>query len=66
MVVSSLWKRGVPLYWMAARWLGWAIGGARVLLGIETRVTGMENLPQGKTSPARPAGEAPVDAAKPS
>jgi 1-acyl-sn-glycerol-3-phosphate acyltransferase len=48
MVVSSLWKRGVPLYWMAARWLGWAIGGARVLLGIETRVTGMENLPQDK------------------
>lgn len=45
MCVSSLWKRGIPLYWMAERWLGWAIGGARVLLGIKTRVTGMENLP---------------------
>jgi len=52
MVVSSMWKRGIPLYWMAVRWLSWAIGGARVLLGIRTRVRGMENLPQGKTSPA--------------
>ncbi|OUM00265.1 lysophospholipid acyltransferase family protein [Variovorax sp. JS1663] len=46
MMVSSLWIRGVPLYWMAVRWLSWAIGGARVLLGIRTRVSGMENLPQ--------------------
>lgn len=45
MCVCSLWKRGIPLYWMAVRWLGWAIGGARVLLGIRARVTGMENLP---------------------
>jgi 1-acyl-sn-glycerol-3-phosphate acyltransferase len=45
MCVSSLWKRGIPLYWMAERWLSWAIGGARVLLGIKTRVSGMENLP---------------------
>jgi 1-acyl-sn-glycerol-3-phosphate acyltransferase len=45
MCVNSLWKRGIPLYWMAVRWLSWAIGGARVLLGIRTRVTGMENLP---------------------
>jgi 1-acyl-sn-glycerol-3-phosphate acyltransferase len=45
MCVNSLWKRGVPLYWMAVRWLNWAIGGARLLLGIRTRVTGMENLP---------------------
>ncbi|MBU1359807.1 MAG: 1-acyl-sn-glycerol-3-phosphate acyltransferase [Gammaproteobacteria bacterium] len=46
MVVSSIWKRGIPLYWMAVRWLGWAIGGARVMLGIQTRVTGMDNLPK--------------------
>ena len=45
MCVNSLWKRGIPLYWMAVTWLSWAIGGARVLLGIRTRVTGMENLP---------------------
>ena len=52
MVVSSLWKRGIPLYWMAERWLSWAIGGARVLLGIRTRVTGMENLPTDKLAGA--------------
>ena len=45
MVVSSIWKRGIPLYWMAERWLSWAIQGARVICGIRTRVTGMENLP---------------------
>jgi len=52
MCVSSLWKRGIPLYWMAERWLGWAIGGARVLLGIKTRVSGMENLPTDKLAGA--------------
>lgn len=52
MVVSSLWRNGNQLWWMAVRWLRWTIGGARVLLGIEVRVTGMENLPIGKTSPA--------------
>jgi 1-acyl-sn-glycerol-3-phosphate acyltransferase len=40
------------LYWMAARWLGWAIGGARVILGIEHRITGWDNLPLGEKSPA--------------
>jgi len=52
MLVASLWRRGEPLYWMAARWLGWAIDGARVLLGIQVRVTGMENLPQEKRAGA--------------
>jgi 1-acyl-sn-glycerol-3-phosphate acyltransferase len=52
MVVASIWRTGIPLYWMAARWLGWAIDGARVLLGIRTRITGMENLPTGETSAA--------------
>ena len=52
MLVASLWRRGVPLYWMAARWLGWAIGGARVILGIEHRITGWGNLPLGEKSPA--------------
>ena len=52
MVAASLRIRGTPLWWMAVRWLGWAIGGARVLLGIQVRVTGMENLPDGVTSPA--------------
>jgi 1-acyl-sn-glycerol-3-phosphate acyltransferase len=52
MLVASLRAGGIPLYWMAARWLGWAIDGARVIIGIEVRVTGMEHLPQGETSPA--------------
>jgi len=52
MVVASIWRRGIPLYWMAVRWLGWAIGGARVLLGIRTRITGMENLPTDKMAGA--------------
>jgi 1-acyl-sn-glycerol-3-phosphate acyltransferase len=52
MVVASLRVRGAPLWWMAVRWLGWAVGGARVLLGIKVRVIGMSNLPDGATSPA--------------
>ena len=46
MLVASLWTKSEPLYWMAVRWLSWATGGARVILGIETRVSGMDNLPQ--------------------
>ena len=52
MLVASVRVRGKPLWWMAVRWLGWAIGGARVILGIRTRVIGWENLPQGETAPA--------------
>jgi 1-acyl-sn-glycerol-3-phosphate acyltransferase len=52
MVTASLWSSGEQMFWMAARWLGWQIDGARILLGIEVRITGMENLPEGKTSPA--------------
>jgi 1-acyl-sn-glycerol-3-phosphate acyltransferase len=52
MCVASIWRRGEPLYWMAERWLGWAIAGARIILGIRARVTGMENLPQEKRAGA--------------
>ncbi|MEK9951812.1 MAG: lysophospholipid acyltransferase family protein [Curvibacter sp.] len=52
MLLASIRIRGNPLYWMAARWLGWAIDGARVILGIRVRVSGMEHLPPGETSPA--------------
>jgi 1-acyl-sn-glycerol-3-phosphate acyltransferase len=52
MVGASIRVRGNPLYWMAARWLGWAVDGARLILGIRVRVSGMENLPQGETSAA--------------
>jgi 1-acyl-sn-glycerol-3-phosphate acyltransferase len=44
--------RGQPLYRIAAAWLGLCISGARILLGISTRVTGWENLPLGEKSPA--------------
>ena len=52
MVTASLWCDGEEMFWKAARWLGWQITGARILCGIEVRITGMENLPTGKTSPA--------------
>jgi len=52
MLVASLWVRGTGLWWMAVRWLRWAISGARLLTGIEVRVSGMENLPDGANSPA--------------
>jgi 1-acyl-sn-glycerol-3-phosphate acyltransferase len=52
MLVASLQIRGKRLWWMAVRWLGWAIGGARLILGIRTRVIGWENLPQGAQDPA--------------
>jgi 1-acyl-sn-glycerol-3-phosphate acyltransferase len=52
MLVASIRVRGKSLWWMAVRWLSWAVGGARVILGIQTRVTGFENLPTGDTAPA--------------
>jgi 1-acyl-sn-glycerol-3-phosphate acyltransferase len=52
MVVASVRVRGKALWWMAVRWLSWAIGGARTILGIQTKVIGWENLPTGDTAPA--------------
>ncbi len=52
MVTSSIWSNGEQMFWKAARWLGWQVDAARILCGIEVRITGMENLPTGKTSPA--------------
>ena len=52
MLVMSLGVRGTRLYWMAVRWLRWSIDGARLLLGIQVQVKGMENLPDGAKSPA--------------
>jgi 1-acyl-sn-glycerol-3-phosphate acyltransferase len=51
MVTASLWSSGEEMYWKAARWLGWQIDALRILCGVQIRVTGMDNLPQGKTSP---------------
>jgi 1-acyl-sn-glycerol-3-phosphate acyltransferase len=52
MLFASIRVRGNPLYWMAVRWLRWSIDGARLILGIRVRVSGMEHLPVGETSPA--------------
>jgi 1-acyl-sn-glycerol-3-phosphate acyltransferase len=52
MVTASIWSNGTQMWWMAVRWLSWVIGGARVLLGIEVRVSGFDNLPLGEKSPA--------------
>ncbi len=40
MLVASIRVRGNPLYWMAVRWLRWAMSGARLILGIQVRVSG--------------------------
>lgn len=52
MLTASIWSSGTQLWWMARRWLSWAIDGARIILGIKVRVSGFDNLPTGKTSPA--------------
>jgi 1-acyl-sn-glycerol-3-phosphate acyltransferase len=53
MVTSSIWSNGEQMWWKAQRWLTWACGPiGRAILGIEVRVSGYENLPVGKTSPA--------------
>jgi 1-acyl-sn-glycerol-3-phosphate acyltransferase len=51
MVVSSIWSNGEQMYWKAERWLRWQTEALRILCGVQYRVTGLENLPQGKTSP---------------
>ncbi len=52
LLLTSVFVKGNPVYWIAAHWLGVVVGGARYILGIRTRVSGMENLPNGETSAA--------------
>jgi 1-acyl-sn-glycerol-3-phosphate acyltransferase len=52
MIVASPFVSSVTLYHMAQTWLRGAMHGLRVICGVRWRVTGMENLPQGRTSPA--------------
>jgi 1-acyl-sn-glycerol-3-phosphate acyltransferase len=51
-IVASVFMRGAPLYWLAVVWLRATIHGARWIAGIHIRVSGMEHLPDGRTSPA--------------
>lgn len=52
LVVISMWVRRTPLWWFAVNWFRLVIWGTRVILGIQVRVTGLENLPVGATTPA--------------
>ena len=44
-LVYSLFASSTKIYWLCAGWLRLAVTGGTVLLGIQNRVTGMENLP---------------------
>jgi len=46
-LIVSIFIRGTPLYWMCAYWLKIATLGAKWILGIQFRVTGLEQLPRG-------------------
>ncbi len=46
-VIGSIFFRGEALYWGCANWLRLAIWGCRVICGVQARVTGAENLPDG-------------------
>jgi 1-acyl-sn-glycerol-3-phosphate acyltransferase len=45
MLLLSIVVRGVRLYWPTMMWLRMAIWGARVICGVQHRVTGMDHLP---------------------
>ena len=51
-VIASLFVSSTTMYWMCARWLRLIVDSGTVILGIQNRVTGMENLPTGEKSPA--------------
>ena len=44
-LVFSLFGSSTQVYWLCAGWLRLAVTGGTKILGIENRVTGMENLP---------------------
>ena len=51
-VIASIFIRSTTMYWWCAGWLRVAVRGGNVILGIQNRVTGLENLPTGQTSAA--------------
>ena len=51
-VVASLFIRSTTMYWWCAGWLRVAVKGGNVILGIQNRITGIDNLPTGQTSAA--------------
>lgn len=51
-VVTAPFLSPTRVYWMCAGWLKAAVWGGKVILGIQNKVIGFENLPTGSTSPA--------------
>ena len=51
-IVLSLFVSRTTMYWLCARWLRLAVDSGTFILGIENRVTGIENLPTGEKSAA--------------
>jgi 1-acyl-sn-glycerol-3-phosphate acyltransferase len=51
-VVFSYFASSTRIYWWCAGWLRLAVNSGTFILGIQNRVTGMENLPQGAKDPA--------------
>ncbi len=49
-LVFSLFGSSTQIYWLCAGWLRLAVNGGTFILGIQNRVTGMENLPSGELS----------------
>ena len=49
-LVFSLFGSSTQIYWLCAGWLRLAVNGGTFILGIQNRVTGMENLPYGELS----------------
>jgi len=51
-VVFSYFASSTRIYWWCTGWLRMAVHSGTFILGIQNRVTGMENLPQGAKDPA--------------
>ena len=51
-VVVSYFVSSTRLYWICAAWLRLSVNAGTVILGIQNRIQGMENLPQGAKDPA--------------
>ena len=45
-LIFSLFGTSTQVYWLCAGWLRLAVTGGTMILGIQNRVTGMENLPK--------------------
>ena len=51
-VVFSYFASSTRIYWWCVGWLRMAVHSGTWILGIQNRVTGMENLPLGAKDPA--------------